>query len=85
MTYHTAAMASVGKEHAVVDPSKTPLKIEPSMIGRVNTLFQFCTIGGALGVAASGNLDALQCIDVGGFTLDPIHGMCYLTCGTTVL
>lgn len=85
MAYRTAAIASVGKEHAVVDPSKTPLKIEPSMIGRVNTLFQFCTIGGALGIAASGDLDALQCIYIGGFALDPIRGMCYLTSLTTVL
>lgn len=85
MSYRNAALSSVGRGHAVIDPSKTPLTIEPSTIGRINTLFQFCTIGGALGVAAFADLNALQCIDLGGFTLDPVHGMCYLTCGTTVL
>eukprot|EP00957_Ditylum_brightwellii_P057512 4360669-Ditylum_brightwellii.AAC.1 len=43
-TYHT--VSQVTKEgQAVTDPSRTPLKVEPTMISKVNTVLQFVTLG----------------------------------------
>ena len=43
-------------DQAVIDPGRTPLKVKPTMISKVNTVLQFATIGGGIGV---GMMDGL--------------------------
>ncbi len=88
MAYRAAAIASEGKGYNVADPSRTPLKIEPSMISRINTVLQFGTIWAGLGFAAMGgeHSSALGtiCVFGGSLTMTPVEVMCYIACGTTV-
>merc|ERR1712238_310026 len=51
-TYRNAALAAKGSGHAVIDPSRTPLKIKPTLISQANTLLQFGTIWVGLGMAS---------------------------------
>jgi cardiolipin synthase len=85
MAYRTAAVASRGKGYNVVDPSRTPLKIEPSMISRVNTVLQFGSIWGGVSMAAFGDISTLGQISLGTLSFTPIEGICYVASGTTVL
>mmetsp|Transcript_16626 Transcript_16626/g.31493 ORF Transcript_16626/g.31493 Transcript_16626/m.31493 type:complete len:177 (+) Transcript_16626:357-887(+) len=90
MAYRTAAIASKGSGNNVADPSSTPLKIKPSMMSKVNTLFQFCTIWTGLGCAAVGYQDVLFSSlvlvhDQHYLSISPMDGLCIATCGTTIL
>jgi cardiolipin synthase len=94
MAYRTAAIASQGSGNNVVDPASTPLKIKPSMISKVNTLFQFGTIWTGLGCAALGYQDVFSSsvlLTGGGggewydWSISPMEGLCIVTCGTTIL
>jgi len=85
MAYRTVAIATRGTGHNVADPSKFPLKIEPSMSSKINTVLQFGTISAGLGLAAMGDACVVAPISLGFMSVGPIEGMCYITCGTTVL
>jgi len=70
-TYHT--VSQVTKEgQAVTDPSRTPLKVEPTMISKVNTVLQFVTLG-------TGIMQPLV-----GIPPNAILGLCWITAGTTI-
>ena len=58
---------------SVINPETTPLKVQPSTISKVNTIFQFLTISGGMAQPLIG--------------LDPniVLGLCWITGGTTVL
>ena len=72
-SYRAAAIAAKGRDHNVADPSRTPLKVDPTMISKMNTLLQFATIGCGIGVG----LDMVS--------LPVVHGLCYATTITTVM
>lgn len=70
--YHRAS--SVTKEgDDVMNPAKTPLKVQPTMISKVNTVMQFMTIAG-------GMAHALYAIP----SLDVVLGLCWASAGTTM-
>jgi len=58
---------------SVINPSTTPLKVQPSTISKVNTVLQFLTISGGIAQPLVG--------------LHPniVLGLCWITGGTTVL
>jgi len=72
-SYRAAAIATQGRDHNVADPSRTPLKVDPSVISKVNTLLQFATIGSGIGLG----LDIVS--------IPVVHGLCYLSTTTTVM
>ena len=82
MSYRFASLAAQGTGHAVADPERTPLKISPSTISKVNTVFQFGTLGAGLGLAAVG--DVGLSLNIGLTTLNVIDGLAFITGGTTV-
>ncbi len=89
MSYRAARIAARGRGHAVADPERTPLKIQPTMISKVNTVMQFGTIGVGLGLAAMGDVGSgYYSVNVNVLddmmTLSVIDGMTYITGGTTV-
>lgn len=71
-TYRNVALATKGSGHALIDPSRTPLKIEPTFISQINTLLQFGTIWVGLGVAS---------VDIP--YDDLVHGLSWISCVTT--
>ena len=79
MSYRAAAIAAKGRGHAVADPSKTPLKVNPSFISKVNTVFQFGTISLGLGLAAFPDYTMMIYSDI-----DIMTAICGVTCGTTI-
>ncbi len=89
--YRMNAIASRGKDHAVIDPSKTTLEVKPTMISKINTVFQFGTIALSLGMAATvpagADFHTVQStIDVGMLGhWNAVEGACYLTSCTTIL
>jgi cardiolipin synthase len=72
-SYRAAAIAAKGRDHNVADPSRTPLKVDPSIISKLNTLLQFATIGSGLGLG----LDMIH--------TTVVEGLCYASTTTTVL
>ena len=90
MSYKMAALASKDKGHAVMDPERTPLKIEPSFISKVNTVLQFGTLSLGMGAAAwyGGDVSTFGAwnIDLGNYELEMnyIESLSLITCGTTV-
>lgn len=68
-----------------VDPSRTPLKVKPTQISKLNTVFQFGTIGGTIAIAVFNDVHALTIYNFGPINLNVLDVMCYLTSGTTVL
>jgi cardiolipin synthase len=91
MAYRMAAVATQGSGNNVADPASTPLKIQPMMISKVNTLFQFGTIWTGLGCVALGYQDvlfssAMAVVMMGEeWSLSPMDGLCFVTCGTTIM
>lgn len=83
MSYRMAAIAAKGRGHAVADPSRTPLKVSPTTISKVNTLFQFGTIGVALGLGATDEIGYYLSLD--GMNFGLIESLSYATAGTTIL
>jgi len=73
MSYRAAALAARGQDHAIADPSRTPLKVEPTLISKINTVLQFGTLGIGLGMA---------CFDIPSGSAMYILG--FGTCGTTI-
>ena len=67
------------------DPSRTPLKIKPTQISKLNTVFQFGTIGGTLAIAAFGDIGMLPTYSIGLVQFNAVNGMCYITSATTIL
>lgn len=61
------------KGQAVIDPGRTPLQVHPTNISKVNTVLQFFTLFGGIGV---GMMD--------GAGQDILLGLCYITAGTTI-
>jgi len=72
-TYFVNASATIGTSHAVIDPTRTSLKIEPTFIGKVNAVLQFGTIGVGLGLTS---------IDIP--SDDVVHVLSLISCGTTI-
>lgn len=83
MSYRLAAIAARGRGHAVADPSQTPLKVSPTMISKVNTLFQFGTIGVALSLGAVGEIG--YSLSLGYATFGLVESLTYVTASTTIL
>lgn len=48
-TYYHVSIATRNDGRPVIDPAKTPLKIEPSSLSKTNTVLQFFTIALAIG------------------------------------
>jgi phosphatidylglycerophosphate synthase len=67
------------------DPSRTPLKVKPTQISKLNTVFQFGTIGGTLALAAFDDITSLASLSIGSLQLNLVSGMCYITSATTIL
>jgi len=85
MAYHIAKGASKGRSHNLVDPSRTPLKVIPSTVSKVNTILQFGTIWMGLGMAAGLDGGIMgQVATLGNMNVTPMDALCYATCGTTV-
>mmetsp|Transcript_14091 Transcript_14091/g.17116 ORF Transcript_14091/g.17116 Transcript_14091/m.17116 type:complete len:359 (+) Transcript_14091:255-1331(+) len=85
MSYRYAAIAAKGRGHAVVDPERTPLKVTPTLISKVNTVFQFGLIGAGLSSAAAGDsFGPMTLISLGSYNIGVIESMTYVTCGTTI-
>ena len=90
MSYRMVAFASEATGHAVMDPGKTPLKIEPSAISKLNTVLQFGTLSLGMGAAAlyGGNVADVGVWEIGvgdsvvGMNL--VESISLITCGTTV-
>jgi len=78
MSYRAAAIAAEGSDHNVADPSKTPLKVNPSFISKVNTVFQFGTISLGMSLAAFPDYNVII------YGVDSMSAMCGITFGTTV-
>uniref|UniRef100_A0A7S4N6E0 Uncharacterized protein n=1 Tax=Odontella aurita TaxID=265563 RepID=A0A7S4N6E0_9STRA len=57
---------------AVIDPSRTPLKVNPTLVSRVNTVLQFGTISAGMAQPLFGLPE------------DVVLGLCWVTAGTTV-
>ena len=85
MSYYIAKGASAGRSHNLVDPSRTPLKVVPSTVSKVNTILQFGTIWMGLGMAAGLDGGIMgEVVTLGNMNLTPMDALCYATCGTTV-
>ena len=82
-SFRLAAIAAKGRGHAIVDPSRTPLKVTPTMISKINTLFQFGTLGVALSVGAIG--DVGYDLNLGYATIGLVDASTYITATTTIL
>ena len=85
MSYKMNAIAARGRGHNVADPSRTPLKVTPTFLSKVNTVFQFGTIGIGL---CLGYMDNINCvIHVTGLdhTIGLMNGLSFMTGATTVL
>lgn len=83
--YKMNAIAARGRGHNVADPSRTPLKVTPTFISKVNTVFQFGTIGIGL---CLGCMDNIGCaIHVTGLdhSVDVMNSLSYMTGATTIL
>ncbi len=89
--YRMNAIASRGKDHAVMDPSKTTMEVKPTMISKINTVLQFGTIALSLGMATTVPVAAdfhtvQSTIDLGMLGhWNAVQGACYLTSCTTIL
>ena len=82
MTYKLAAIAATGRGHAVADPARTPLKVKPTMISKVNTCMQFGTIGMALSLGVLGEPNFS--FEFNDTSIGLINGLSYLTGATTI-
>lgn len=90
MSYKMVAKATEGTGHAVMNPDRTPLKIEPSLISKGNTVLQFGTLSLGMGAASwyGGNVAdvGLWDISIGDCVvgMNLMESMSLITCGTTV-
>lgn len=76
-TYYHVRIATDDDGRPVMDPARTPLKIEPSFLSKTNTVLQFLTISVAL-VNPIGVMPTL-------FSEDMFQYCCWLTTGTTII
>lgn len=85
MSYQMAAVAAKGRGHAVADPARTPLKVMPTLISKVNTTLQFGTIGIGLCVGYMGSIDVINLNMIGlNYDLGIMEGLSYMTGITTI-
>lgn len=82
-SFRFAAIAAKDRGHAIMDPFRTPLKIAPTMISKINTLLQFGTIGAALSLGAIG--DVGYTLNLGYTTIGLVDASSYITGTTTIL
>lgn len=57
---------------AVVDPTRTPLKVQPTFTGKVSTMFQFITLGVGITLPLHAGLD------------ETLTALCWITGGSTI-
>jgi len=86
--YYAAALAAKGRGHNVIDPGRTPLRIQPTALSKLNTVLQFGTIGVALALGLELEPGTIAIgIETEYFSLPLdriVEGMCWMTAFTTV-
>mmetsp|Transcript_6610 Transcript_6610/g.9664 ORF Transcript_6610/g.9664 Transcript_6610/m.9664 type:complete len:338 (-) Transcript_6610:336-1349(-) len=83
-TYYHVRLATKDDGRPVIDPARTPLKVEPTNVSKMNTVLQFFSMAIAIAQPMLGNYEYFSGVDAD-LASNVFNSFCWLTVGTTLI